>query len=483
MMAITTPEQILKVLRAFNPWWTNGQVPQGFLKAYRRFAYYEAMKRLDQTDIRRTVVLTGTRRVGKTTIEYQMIDTLLRRGVSPNQIVFISLDHPMLKLSNFSDILDCYHENVWPTQDVYYFFDEIQYASGWDKWLKTIYDMQPDTKCVATGSASPALIKGNTESGAGRWSVIQVPTLSFYEYCALIGVDVPDLGPEIKPTAFLALSQRQRTQIMLKLSVVQNHFSRYLQVGGFPELALASSDLMAQQIMREDVVDKVLKRDLPSLYSIRSATELERIFLYLCSVSSNIVSFSAIAKELDGVSRATVENYIKYLESANLIYLSWPVEMGGRKALKAQPKIYIADAAIRNAVLMDDDMMTDPVELGKVVETAVYKHVAAFYYQQATRVGYSRGGPKDKEVDIVVDYPNIKNILIEVKYREQAPIPNDDAIIELSREASAAMIITKRADDYGVHNTPDGRQLIRIPAFAFLYLLGNAEEHGYKGKE
>ena len=211
MMAITTPEQILKVLRAFNPWWTTGQVPQGFLKAYRRFAYYEAMKRLDQTDIRRTVVLTGTRRVGKTTIEYQMIDTLLRRGVSPNQIVFISLDHPMLKLSNFSDILDCYHENVWPTQDVYYFFDEIQYASGWDKWLKTIYDMQPDTKCVATGSASPALIKGNTESGAGRWSVIQVPTLSFYEYCALIGVDVPDLGPETKPTAFLSLSQRQRT--------------------------------------------------------------------------------------------------------------------------------------------------------------------------------------------------------------------------------------------------------------------------------
>lgn len=483
MMAITTPEQILKVLRAFNPWWMTGQVPQGFLKTYRRFAYYEAMKRLDQTDIRRTVVLTGTRRVGKTTIEYQMIDTLLRRGVSPNQIVFISLDHPMLKLSNFSDILDCYHENVWPTQDVYYFFDEIQYASGWDKWLKTIYDMQPDTKCVATGSASPALIKGNTESGAGRWSVIQVPTLSFYEYCALIGVDVPDLGPEIKPTAFLSLSQRQRTQIMMKVSVVQNHFNRYLQVGGFPELALASSDLMAQQIMREDVVDKVLKRDLPSLYSIRSATELERIFLYLCSVSSNIVSFSAIAKELDGVSRATVENYIKYLESANLIYLSWPVEMGGRKALKAQPKIYIADAAIRNAVLMDDDMMTDPVELGKVVETAVYKHVAAFYYQQATRVGYSRGGPKDKEVDIVVDYPNIKNILIEVKYREQAPIPNDDAIIELSKEASAAMIITKRADDYGVHDTPDGRQLVRIPAFAFLYLLGNAKKHGYKGRE
>lgn len=118
---------------------------------------------------------------------------------------------------------------------------------------------------------------------------------------------------------------------MMQLSKVQNHFMRYLQVGGFPELALADNDLMAQQIMREDVVDKVLKRDLPSLYNIRNATELERIFLYLCNVSSEIVSIEAITKELNGVSRTTVENYIQYLESANLIYQSWPVDMAGKR--------------------------------------------------------------------------------------------------------------------------------------------------------
>lgn len=482
-MAIATKEQILKVLRAFNPWWITGSVHPDFTKKYRRFAYHEAMKRLDQTDLRRTVVLTGTRRVGKTTIQYQTIDTLLSRGIEPQRIVFISMDHPMLKLSGLSDILECYHENVWAGQNCYYFFDEIQYASDWDKWMKIIYDTQPETQMTATGSASPALVKGSTESGAGRWSVIQVPTLSFYEYCALIGIPVPELGPEIRPTAFARMSQQERTGVMLKLSTVQNHFNRYLQVGGFPELALASNDQMAQQIMREDVVDKVLKRDLPSLYNIRSATELERIFLYLCNVSSEIVSFAAIAKELDGVSRPTVENYIKFLESANLIYLSYPVELGGRKVLKAQPKIYIADAAIRNAVLMDPDILTNSVELGRMVETAVYKHVAAFYYQKATRVGYYRGGKRGREIDIVVDYPNVKNILVEVKYREQAPIPDDSAICELCEEASAAIVVTKRADDYGTHHAPNGKELIRIPAFAFLYLLGNAERHGYRGVE
>lgn len=480
-MAITSKEGILKVLTAFNPWWKTGAVNPKMTKTYKRFAFHEALKRLDQNDLRRIVVLTGTRRVGKTTIQYQMIDTLLKRGVDPQKIVFISMDHPMLKLSGVNDVLECYHENIYAEQDVYYFFDEVQYAQDWDRWLKMIYDMQPDTNVVATGSASPALVKGNQESGAGRWTVIQVPTMSFYEYCELLDLERPQLPKTLKMTQMLHMTQPERSRIMMQLQKVQNHFNRYLQVGGFPELALSDNDIMAQQIMREDVVDKVLKRDLPSLYNLRNATELERIFLYLCNVSSEIVSIEAIAKELSGVSRPTVENYIQYLESANLIYMSLPVDMAGKKVLKASPKIYIADAAIRNAVLMDESLLTDPIEMGKIVETAVYKHVAAFYYQQATSVGYFRGGRKGKEIDIVVDKPNAYNILIEVKYCEGAPIKDDDAIAELCAEASAAIVVTKGANDFGVHNTKSGKDMLRIPAFAFLYLLGHAEKNGYKG--
>ena len=430
--------------------------------------------------MRRNVVLTGTRRVGKTTIQYQMIESLLEKGVSPQKIIFISLDHPMLKLAGVNEVLECYHENIYADKDVYYFFDEIQYAADWDSWLKIIYDTQLETKVVATGSASPVLTRGSKESGVGRWTVIQVPTLSFYEYCSLIGLDDLDLDPTLKPTQLIKYSQQERMQIMNKLTAVQNHFNRYLQVGGFPELALADDDTFAQQIMREDVVDKVLKRDLPALYNIRNATELERIFLYLCNVSSDIVAIDAMAKELNGVSRQTVQNYIEYLESANLIYLSYPVALDGKKILKARPKIYIADAAIRNAVLMDNEILTNPVEMGKMVETSVYKHVAAFYYQKATRVGYYRAGGKNKEIDIVVDYPDIRNILLEVKYREAAPITDNDAIVEHCDKAVAAIIITKRADDFGEHTSGNGKKLLRIPAFAFLYLLGHAENMDIK---
>ena len=481
-MSLNSQENIIRVLAAFNPWWKSGAVRSEFSKTYKRFAFYETMKILSHQTIRRTVVLTGTRRVGKTTIQYQIIESLLKAGVPPHKIVFVSLDHPLFKLCKLNEILECYHTNIYGEEDCYYFLDEIQYAADWDQWVKTIFDIKPLSRMVATGSASPVLKKKAAESGAGRWIIIQVPTLSFYEYCEMLDIERPDLPKELKPSNLLQYDKKELTILMTRLSGLQKHFNRYLTVGGFPELALADDDYLAQAIMREDVVDKVLKRDIPALYNVRNSTELERIFLYLCYHSSSIIAIEAIAKELEGVSRATVDDYISYMESANLIYRSLPLEMSGKKALKAKAKIYIADAAIRNAVLMDDNLLLDAEQLGITVETAVYKHIAAFYYQNTTSVGYYRGGKKGNEIDIVIDYPTGK-ILIEVKYRENAHIGEKDAIYELADEATCSIVVTKRDDDFGIKNSKGEKKILHLPAFAFLYLLGNAEKHGYRGSK
>ena len=69
-MALTSRESIFKVLTAYNPWWKTGMVNPKMAKSYKRFAFYEAMHRLSDNDIRRSVVLTGARRVGKTTIQF-----------------------------------------------------------------------------------------------------------------------------------------------------------------------------------------------------------------------------------------------------------------------------------------------------------------------------------------------------------------------------------------------------------------------------
>jgi uncharacterized protein len=472
---ITSTENVFQVLTSYNQWWKTGIVPGSFLKPIRRFAYYEAINVLQHPDIRRMAIISGARRIGKTTILYQMIDKLIEDKINPKRIIYISFDHPLLKLCTMNEILDIYHNNVYAEKDAYYFFDEIQYADNWDTWLKTIYDMQPASHAVATGSASPLLLDRASESGVGRWRVLAVPTLSFYEYCELVGAqERPELDNDLRPADLINLSRQEQTALFMKLSPLYKHFLRYLQVGGFPELTLSEDNIYAQKVLREDVVDKVLKRDIPSIFNIRNVADIEKIFLYLCYHSSNVISIDAIAKELNGVTRPTVEKYIQLLKGANLIYISPPIEMGGKKILKAQPKIYIADAAIRNAVLMKDNILVNPDEMGIIAETAVYKHVNAFYYRDTTRVGYFRMvSGKNKEIDIVVESLGGK-ILIEVKYQENSSIRSEDAIVKLCDEADRAFLVTKLETDYGpLANRPD--KIFKIPAYAFMYLLGHVE--------
>lgn len=479
-MELNNPENILNLLFSYNPWWQSGIIQKEFNKPMKRFAYYEAMKIIDHQDIRRSAILCGARRTGKTTIMYQAISELLERGINPKKILFLSFDHPLLKLCTIDKVIEIYSNNIMPEEDVYCFFDEIQYASDWDSWLKILYDRSPNMKIMATGSASPILTNKVSESGMGRWKTIHVPTLSFYEYCELTNINVPDLPSDLKPTQMYSRSIQEQTDIFNKLSVLQVPFIRYLQVGGFPELALSEDDLYAQRILREDIVDKALKRDLPSIYGIRNISDVEKIFLYLCYTSSNIINIQTLSKELDGVSRVTVEKYISYLESANLIYISPLVNVGAKQLLKAQDKIYIADAAMRNAVLMLDDITNNPDELGIIAETAVYKHIKSFYYNEATNIGYYRGGKKENEIDIVVLTERAK-IMIEVKYRDQAKISESDAIVTLSEQKHPNLVITKRANDFGEYSYGD-KKIYRIPAPAFLYMLGFVESRNNKIK-
>lgn len=474
-MSIANSENILRLLYSYNTWWQTGSVKKEYNKPMKRFAYQEAMNTLLCKEIRRLVILCGARRTGKTTIMYQIISSLLRNGINSKNILFLSFDHPLLKLCTIDQILEVYRANILIDEEVYCFFDEIQYADNWNSWLKVIYDTNPNISLVATGSASPILMNKATESGLGRWKVIHVPTLSFFEYCQLLNIDVPQLPEDIKPTQIYLKSLQEQTEIFNKLSCLQVHFIRYLQVGGFPELALSSDDLYAQRVLREDIVDKALKRDLVSVYGIKNINDIEKIFLYLCYTSSNIINLNTLTKELDGLSRNTVEKYIGYLESANLIYISPLVNISGKQVLKSKDKIYIADAAIRNAVLMKDDITNEPNELGIIAETAVYKHVKAFYFKEAAMVGYFKGEKKDKEIDIVVKSERFHPIMIEVKYRDQAKIFCDDEIVVQAKESYPNLVITKRANDFGEYKYDD-KKIYRIPAPAFLYLLGLVEQ-------
>lgn len=478
-MAIVSEEQIVKVLWQYNPWWRTPSAAGEDAKPQRRLAYYEALRMLKHTSIRRFVVLSGVRRVGKTTILYQIIDKLTTEGIHPRNILYVSFDNPILKLVSVETVLSAY-ESMYPLEgDKYLFFDEIQYTDDWELWMKVIYDSRKDIRMIATGSASPILEKGSTDSGTGRWNILKIPTMSFYEYCKVLRLEDPLFSDSIQPCELSGMNHSQLSDLMSRFLPLRNHFNRYLMIGGFPELVLSNDDLYAQRMLREDVVDKVIKRDVLSLFNIRNPLLMEKLFLYLCMNSTEIFSATTAAKELENISVSTIDSYIEALEMSNLIYLSRPLNVGSKGALKGKPKIFIADAAIRNAVLMIDDVLSDEKELGAMVETAVYKHMVSFYQGMPAQLGYFRNARDNhKEVDVVVQLPRQK-ILCEVKYRNNSHIPDSDAIVQLCRDKTAkvthAFLITKELSDFGVAKHETAVPILRVPAIAFLYLLGKAE--------
>jgi hypothetical protein len=246
--------------------------------------------------------------------------------------------------------------------------------------------------------------------------------------------------------------------------------------GGFPETASLPTEL-AQQLLREDVVERVLKRDMTALFGVRKVDELERLFLYLCMHTGGILEVATTARALE-VSATTVSSHVGFLERAGLIHVLPPIRIGGKKVLKARNKIYLADAALRSAVLLrGEEVLSSPEELGMIVETAILRHLISYYYADNPRVGYWRDSSTNKEVDIIVESPRYR-IAVEAKYRADGAIPANAGIHTYcdSESVTHAYWVTQRGQDFDVRPCGSSRTtVLRIPAHLFLYLLGQAE--------
>ena len=100
-------------------------------------------------------------------------------------------------------------------------------------------------------------------------------------------------------------------------------------------------------------------------------------------------------------------------------------------------------------------------------------------------ISFRKAKDNQKEVDVVIELPREK-ILCEVKYRNNSHIPSTDAIVELCKDKKSkvtnAFLVTKQLYDFGITKHQTEVPILRIPAIAFLYLLGKAEADGQNGK-
>ncbi|OGB35389.1 MAG: ATPase [Burkholderiales bacterium RIFCSPLOWO2_12_FULL_61_40] len=471
-------EELIAVLSQFNPWWRGEAVPD--LPKWRRAAFRELHTWTTHPPAPRAVLLSGARQIGKTTLMLQAVDSVLRAGTPPGNVLYATFDHPLLKLAGIDAVLDAWREREPKAEGLeYLFLDEAQFIREWGTWVKLQVDFQKSRRIAFTGSAMP-LVEAGQESGVGRWHTIRLTTLSFYEYLQIKNLTLPPL-PKIKSLRDLFdWPQADFYRVTELAAPYVGHFHEYLVRGGFPQTAQVESITQAQRLLREDIIDKVLKRDMTALFGVRRVLDLEHTFLYLCMHDGGLLDMVDLCSNLE-VKRATAQNFIELLESTHLIYRLPPFGYG-KDVLRARFKIYLADAAIAPAVMLKGkSILEDPGALGVATETAVFKHLFARYYAQNVRFTYWRG-KKDREVDLVAEVDG-QIIPFEVKYRAQHTGARElKGLVELCelKKITRGYVVTKSLDDFGLmtgmpQSGETATQIMRIPAPLLCYWMGGSE--------
>ncbi len=388
--------KILERLRFENPWWLGGGIEAELAGLPRRLYFDLFMERLFETELKRAIILMGPRRVGKTVMMHHAIDRLLDEGVRPQKILFIGTDNPIYINMGLEELFSLGRSasGDLDTEGRYVFFDEIQYLKDWERHLKVLVDSYPKTKFIVSGSAAAALKARSTESGAGRFHDFLLPPLTFQEF-----IHLQNLSGFIKPSARYYEAQGLELYEALDIKALNERFIQYLNYGGYPEVIF--SDKIRNNMPRyvkNDIIDKVLLRDLPSIYGIKDVQELNRFFAYIAYNTGKEFSFEKISQE-SGLDKGLIRRYMEYLEAAFLVKVVHKVDEKARSFKRVTGfKVYLSNPSLRTALFSPIQSTDD--ETGSLVETAIfsqhlhYDNSSLFYSKWKT-------GRSEGEVDMV----------------------------------------------------------------------------------
>ena len=173
----------------------------------------------------------------------------------------------------------------------------------------------------------------------------------------------------------------------------------YINYGGYPEVVFSEKIRENPgQYIRHDIIDKVLLRDLPSLYGINDVQELNSVFTLIAYHSGGQFSYETLSKE-SGVKKDTLRKYIQYLEAAFLIKVIHRTDDNAKHYQReTQFKIYLTNPSLRCALFQP--ICEDDEEIGEMVETAVF---AQWIPRANVNLSYAnwRAGRSQGEVDII----------------------------------------------------------------------------------
>ena len=407
-----TEKQVKTRLAFDNPWWGEQAGIDPEIREWPKRAYFETFAKLvTETDVRRAVVLMGPRRVGKTVMIQQTVQKLIDQGTEPKSVLYVSLDTPIYMGLPLERLFRLFAEHFGHRREsrLYVFFDEVQYLKDWEVHLKSLVDSFPAVRFVASGSAAAALRLRGRESGAGRFTDFLLPPLTFAEFLSFSERE-QDLFPDGG-----VLEVKEWSPVLI--GALNDAFVDYLNYGGFPE-SVFSQNIREDfhRFVGSDIIDKVLLRDLPSLYGISDTQELNRLFATLAYNTGNEVSLDQLSKS-SGVAKNTLKRYLEYLEAAFLIRRVYRVDQNAKRFKRAvRFKVYLTNPCLR-AALFGPVASEDPA-MGYLAETAYISQLA----QTGMISAYHYARWKSGEVDIVgLDPLSLKpKSATEIKWSDRA---------------------------------------------------------------
>lgn len=427
-------------LITFNRWWDTGKVEEVYLRPYKRELYYDLEKFLDTRQI---LLIYGVRRVGKTTLMYQLIDSLLKTGVSKKYVLYFSFDE---KIASLEEVFKTYSElvlgrDVLREKRIYVFLDEIQKLGNWQEQLKIFYDLYPNMKFIVSGSTSLVIFKGVKESLAGRVYEFTLPLLGFAEYLNL-------WGEKIELTNVFNLTELK--EIYLKKERLSPLLFSYLKTGGFIEVHKEDDEFKIKEYSKS-ILERVIFSDIPLSFKIKEPQMLRAIIELVASNPGFLLDYSKLAETLK-IDQRVVAQYVFYLKYSLLIKIAYNFSGSRFASERKLKKIYLTSTNF--IYQFYPERFTDPDFLGKVIENLIVSSSKSEFFWRERQ---------QNEVDLVLD----KNIPLEIKYKTNIIKDDLKSILRFSQRFNSpeAIILTK--DDLKQEKI-NGTKIFFIPIWIYL---------------
>ncbi len=323
---------IFQALLDWNPW-IGGEFPDE-LMGYKR--HYHLIDYLDVPEIK---IIEGARRVGKSTLLYQVIHHVLQTSA---HVLYINFEDEILKQYSLAEVVYTYLEHG---KIDYLFVDEIQNCTDWVSFIRKIYDRREISQLWVSGSNSSLIKQEYATLLTGRNLPIHIYPLSFHEFLAF------------KSNPYISLPVSNKQEIELR-----KLFSEYMEFGAFP--AVANRNVLKKELLLA-YFDDFIYKDIVARYNI-NAIKLKELAIYLATNASKSFSYRNIAALLN-CHINTVTDYVGYMKQAFLFEELYKFDYSLQKQFITDKKIYCLDTGLAAAV-----SFRFSEDKGRILENIVY---------------------------------------------------------------------------------------------------------------